>query len=125
MPMKVEQISVQDAMKQGLKLPFAFIRTLSSVTFGKTPGEPGTDILEARFFDASQEIRVFETDAQLAAVKKTAEQDDVGSCLTYEIQNRKFGRSFTVFQTYGFDEDGQAFIADTRLTGWKGEAENG
>lgn len=37
----------------------------------------------------------------------------------YLIENPQFGRSITVTRVLDWDEDGQAYIAATRLSGWK------
>lgn len=124
--MKQEKITVQQALQAGRALPFAMIRALSQVTLGHTPaGIAEEELLEARFFDAEQEIRVFRYGDELRAVRLCAEADDRILYKTCRIANKRFGGSLTAAQLLESDEDGQTYIAATRLVDWKEEAEHG
>ena len=125
--MKQEILPVSVALEQGKNLPFAWVRTLSAVTLGRTP----VDILEkelvdARFFDEQHEIRVFRQDNDLRAVQLIREKGDMAYTETFSLVNPDvFGASVTVCHELDADEDGQAFIASTRLIHWEGDEKHG
>ncbi|MDM8201576.1 hypothetical protein [Allofournierella massiliensis] len=120
--MKYEQLTAEQALLKGKELPFVFARCLSKVKFGtNTEQLEPEEILEARFFDSSQEIRLFRRQGQLEAACLTQEPTD--DCLEeeYEIANQElFGQSFTISKYLKEDDDGQTIVEATRLTGWKG-----
>ena len=119
--MKTETMAVRQALEQGLVLPFSLIRSLSRVTLGPTPSTVDPDgLLEARFFSAEEEIRVFSGADGLQAAQLTAEPGDVSLKQTYQLMNSSFGTEVTLSREIGFDGDGQAYVSTTRLTGWKG-----
>lgn len=119
--MRMDKLEVQAALEQGLTLPFAWTRTLSAVTLGPTPGTVDTaELLEARFFSSQEEIRVFQTGGGLEAVRLTAEAGDHMIEENRDLLSPRFGASVSVCHTLAFDEDGQARIAGSRLTNWKG-----
>ena len=120
--MKYEQLTVEQALLKGKGVELGFPRSLSKVKFGtNTEQLEPEEILEARFFDSSQEIRLFRRQGQLEAACLTQEPTD--DCLEeeYEIANQElFGRSFTISKYLKEDDDGQTIVEATRLTGWKG-----
>lgn len=120
--MKIDRsLSVQEALQLGAALPWALVRSLSQVTLGPTPVAVDADeLLEARFFSADEEIRLFRSEGQLLAVHLTAEPDDNTIVQVHRIENTAFGSSLTVNCTLQPDEDGQMNITYTRLTGWEG-----
>ncbi|MBQ9347305.1 MAG: hypothetical protein IJT94_08215 [Oscillibacter sp.] len=121
------------------RFPWAMIQTYSRLYLGVNPlanrGSSPEDwisffqnkeqmeqsLLEARFFSDAEEIRLFRLDGGLCAVL-TAETDrDRWLEETCEIAKKdKFGSSVTVRRVMDFDEDGQAYVVLTRLSGWKG-----
>ena len=118
--MKTEELSVQDALAQGRTLPWALVRTLSRVTLGPTPAELNQkELLDARFFHDREEIRVFQTDGGLKAVRLYAEAEDSWIRRTYQIDNPRFGKSLTVSYKLEADEDGQTNLTVARLVGWE------
>lgn len=120
--MKTEPMDVGEALDRGLSLPFALVRSLSRVTLGPAPEAIDLDeLMEARFFDSEQEVRIFRDETGLRAVCLTAGEGDVVLDKTYRLASRQFGRGITVRQVLDFDkEDGQAYVACTCLTGWEG-----
>ena len=71
--MKREVMTAEQALKEGMQLPFALIRTWEQVCLGPTPAQspaPET-LLEARFFDGDREIRLFRPEEALCAVSLT------------------------------------------------------
>lgn len=124
--MKYEKLSAQEALTAGLQLPYAMIRSLSQVTLGRMPSQVTEDeLLEARFFNSEQEIRVFCGENGLQAVRLSAEPVDRALEETYEIENKQFGGSLTVARVLDWDGDGQAYVTATRLSGWKEENHHG
>ena len=120
--MKYEKLSVGEALTAGLRLPYAMIRSLSQVTLGRTPPQVAEDgLLEARFFSAEQEIRVFRGEDGPQAARLSAEPADQVLEETYRMENKQFGGSLTVARVLDWDGDGQAYVAATRLSGWKEE----
>ena len=64
--MTFEKLTAEEALQRGLSLPFALIRSVSSVSLGHTPEQVETDgLLDARFFSDTQEVRLFRRDGQL------------------------------------------------------------
>lgn len=119
--MRTDKLEVQAALEQGLTLPFAWIRTLSSVTLGPIPETVDTaELLEACFFSSQEEIRVFQTGSGLKAARLTAEAGDHMIEENRELLSPRFGKSVTMCHILAFDGDGQAYIAESRLTNWKG-----
>lgn len=124
--MKYEQLDVQQAVSAGCALPFAMIRSLSQTALGYAPSSVETEeLLEARFFSGEQEIRIFRDGDGLRAVRLTGEPGDRVLEQTCPLENRQFGRELTLLRVLEWDEDGQTYVAATRLTGWKGGRDHG
>ena len=118
--MKTERLTVQEALEHGRALPWAWTRCLSQVTLGPVPAEfSREELIEARFFSADEEIRVFRSGGQLRAVRLLEEPEDNRLERVYRIENPKFGKSITVCYTLEADEDGQMSLGTPRLTGWE------
>lgn len=117
-----ESLSPDAALERGRALPYALLRTFSAVSLGPTPETlPALEeLLEARFFSRDEEIRVFRDGGTLRAVALREASGTVTLESAYEIDNASFGRSLTVRETLGFDDDGQAYVVMSRLSGWKG-----
>lgn len=126
-PVKVELLSPEEALERGRKLPYALIRCYSSVTLGETPADiDRAEVLEARFFDATHEVRLFRQEGALrgAACEQVGEGDYLEDC--YQLANHgRFGETLTVRRDLWADEDGQTCVVATRLAGWQGGATNG
>lgn len=119
--MKTERMDVNAALERGLVLPFALVRSLSRVALGPTPESVDRlELLEARFFDGREEIRIFRDEAGLQAVRLRSEAGDAALEQDLGLMNPMFGKTLRVRRVLEFDEDGQAYIAQTMLTGWEG-----
>ena len=119
--MKREELDISDALGRGEQLPFAYLRTYSAVTLGRTPPSVETEeLLEARFFSRTEEIRVFRGDGALRAARLCAEPGEEPLWERYAISDPRFGRELTVCRHLAADADGQVYIAATRLADWKG-----
>lgn len=119
--MRRESMTPEQALNKGMRLPFALIRTWDQVHLGCTPAQaPALDALvEARFFDADQEIRLFRPEEELCAVSLTREPEDRTLEEQYRLEKR-FGKSLTCCRLLGTDEDGQTIFTATRLSHWEG-----
>ena len=125
--MKPEYLSFEEGLRRGKELPFAWICSMSSVSLGKTPREIGTDeLLEARFFDEDQEIRLFQREEKWKAVSFVRKPEDSVLENWYPvIKEEKFGRKILVRQYMDTDEDGQTIVTSTCLAGWEGGEADG
>lgn len=121
--MKTESMTVQQALERGRALPWALVRCLSQVTLGPTPADVSQEeLIEARFFSADEEIRVFRSCGQLQALRLQGEPEDNTLERIWQIENTKFGKTITVCYAMEADEDGQMSLTTARLTGWEGNA---
>jgi hypothetical protein len=119
--MKTESMTLSAAMTQGAALPYAYVRSLSSVTLGPAPRSIDLEtLLDARFFSQQTEIRIFRQYETWQAVRLTAEPEDRVILRTYDLENPNFGKRITICQVLDTDGDGQTFLATTRLTDWEG-----
>lgn len=112
----------EPALREGLQLPFAFVRCLSSVSLGAAPAQVHMEeLLEARFFDETCEIRIFCRNGSLSAARVNEEPGDKILPKEYRLDNPKFGGSLTVNCCLDAesDEDGQVFVSAVRLAGWR------
>ena len=125
--MKREPLTKEQALELGMTLPFALIRQMSRVTLGPTPdAAPDMDaLLEARFFDARKEVRLFRCDGHWKGVCLTCEPQDECIEVRHAIENAQcLGSEVSVRYLINYDEDGQCFIKTFCLSGWKGGACN-
>lgn len=118
--MKTESLTVQEALERGHTLPWALVRCISEVALGPAPTEIcPEELIEARFFSADEEVRMFRSCGQLKAVRLRGEPEDSILERTYRIENQKFGKTITVCYMLEADEDGQMRLGAARLTGWE------
>lgn len=121
--MKKTVLPADQAIRLGLTLPYAYITRLSQVTVGRTPEQfSDEELLQARFFGPDREIRIWRDEAGLQAVSLEDEAGEQCIDLIRPIRSRAFGRRLTLRRYLDFDEDGQAYIRDTRLIHWEGDA---
>ena len=103
--MTFERLTAEEAIRRGLMLPFALIRTVSSISLGNTPAQIETDeLLEARFFSDVQEVRLFRRDGQLqgAVLKQEAAKNYWEKA--YRVENPVLGSELVV--RYELEADG-------------------
>ncbi len=119
--MKSEVLTVEDALERGRVLPWALVRSLSAVVLGPVPEKIQTEeLMEARFFDSREEIRIFRSNGRLRAARLTEGPEDVVIRRTYAVENPEFGKAITVCYFVEADEDGQCRLSSARLAGWEG-----
>ncbi len=119
-------ISLNDAKEQGQLLKWVLVRQLSSVAMGEVINMPidWDEVTEVRFFDEEKEIRIFERDGDLCSAVIADSASDVENVdfrdRTISLEHKgAFGREITVREYFDYDEDGQIFVAATRLKGWR------
>lgn len=118
----VERIGVNEALENISEYQYALVYQMSELLFGSTEKIAEIDLeecLEARFFDADKELHIYEEDGDWRAVKVCGMEDDDCLIKRYKLQARYFGegRYLRVCEHLTYDEDGQAAVAITRLTG--------
>ncbi len=120
--MRQECLNVQQALEEGRKMPYALIRQLSRVQLGPVPEQMPdlSEILEARFFDDQQEIRLFRREDGLHGARLTLEETDHWIDREETVENPELGGELSVRYVLDFDdEDGQCSVKTFCLTGWK------
>ena len=86
--MRQIELQADQALAQGLQLPYAMIRSYSQVTMGNTPTAVDlTEVIEARFFNAETEVRLFRKDGKLCGAKLCGECGDIGTEESFRIEN--------------------------------------
>lgn len=121
--MKKYTLTADQAVSLGLQQPFAYITRLSEVTVGSTPAELSLEeLLEARFFGPDREIRIWQEGDGFCALAVEEEAQDEYLDQPRAIRSSRFGRTLTLRRYLAYDEDGQAYIRDTRLVHWEGDA---
>ena len=113
--MKLTALSIQDALDQAKTMPFAYIRSLSGVYVGMTPGTISlAEVMEARFFGETAEIRFLKEAAQMTALEVADGDGDI--TLDQRTALVQPVGSFLTKRRYILpDEDGQCSIVATRL----------
>lgn len=137
------QMDADQALAEGLALPYALLVTYSSVTLGETPAQVDPEeLLEARFFSGTREIHLFREGQILRAVSLSdtgtgsgaetdggamrdggAETDsgaETAGVERFKLENSGLGDWIAVKSYLDYDEDGQAYVCARRLAGWKG-----
>jgi len=128
------QLIPEAALEQGRQLPFAMICTSDEVYLGPAAKWMGYGALqkhpevleEARFFDDRQEIRLFRAERGLQAVCLRGgdcvydtywlSQFFVRRMMTqYGLTAEEVGETITLARDLAYDEDGQVYVAATRL----------
>ncbi len=125
MAFKKRNLSVKEAMQEGFKKKFALVHMISEVFLGSCKNLKilnEEEILEARYFDESSEIRIFRDDNQLRALEIYDTTDEDTEIFRYEIDSnfKSAGKILLVKEYYAEDEDGQSFVKLKRLYGIEG-----
>ena len=118
--MKRTVLTVDEALEQGKSMSYAYIARLSSVYVGPMPQVlPLEELTEARLFGEDGEIRIWKTEDVYAACLL---EDGGSNYIDREspVISPKFGKKITKRQYLAFDEDGQGYVAATRLLRWEG-----
>jgi hypothetical protein len=123
-------LSVETAKRDGMALRWALVRQLSSFQMGETkPLSSSIDwdeVTEVRFFNESKEIRLFERNGELSAAVITDSEEDKENVTFRDVRKElghkgQFGSAVTIREYFAYDEDGQLYLASSRLKGWEVE----
>lgn len=119
--MKKRLLEISEALERGKKLTCVLLRFRSGVSLGAVPQSVElSELLEARFFSETEEVRVFRQDGvALRAAVLTREPEDRFLTETYQVEDLRFKGELLVCHILNFDGDGQAYKATTCLSGWK------
>jgi hypothetical protein len=119
-------LSVETAKREGMALPWALVRQLSSFQMGKTEALSidWDEVTEVRFFDESKEIRLFERNGELSAAIVSDSEEDTENVTFRDVQKKlehkgQFGSAVTIREYFAYDEDGQLYLAASRLKDWR------
>lgn len=119
--MMKKEIDLSQALELGHKLPYVWIRSLSSVYMGKNNFQDKQleELEEARFFDGDTEIKIIRIAQKLHAWYTCLDAEDCIMKYSYNVRNPEFGGKIQVSQILDSDEDGQTYICDEKLSGWE------
>lgn len=119
---KTQEMSWEEGMTEAQNYPFALVYLLSDVRFGPTQSVlehmPWEECTEARFFDETGELHLFDYNGSKKAVRIT---DGEGERIlrSYTLGGRfcKYGNGLDVVEYLEPDIDGQMVTVMTRLSG--------
>lgn len=122
---KIDEINLDKVPECAREYPYALVYLVNRILFGKAQEVLGEiewgDCLEARFFGEERELHLFDTEGG----KKALVVSDVegGESISHEYElDKKYssaGKLLRVKKYLKQDEDGQFFVALTRLQGIK------
>lgn len=118
----VEKMDVESALKEIFMYEYALIYGMSRIVLckaGELEQVNWDECLEARFFDDTKELHLFEQEGRMCAVKVVGTMDEDCLMKKYMLQEKyaALGKYLCVCEHLSCDEDGQAFVVLTRLTG--------
>lgn len=118
----VEKMDAEHALSQLAEYRYALVYRISGITLCAASDFDNADwdeCFEARFFDEEKELHIYEEDGVLHAVRSIGTADGDSLVKKYRLQDRYFGQNkyLCICEHLDYDEDGQAFVALTRLTG--------
>lgn len=118
----IEKIEADKARDSISNYQYALVYRMSEIVFCKASdweNPKWEECLEARFFDKDKELHIYEEDGEWHAVKATGTFDSDCLMKKYELRKYYFGSNkyLSVCEHLDYDEDGQAYVAFTRLTG--------
>ena len=118
----IEKIEADKVLEIIADYQYALVYKISEITFcmaAELKEFSWEECIEARFFDETKELHIYEEDGELCAVKTVGELDDDCLVKKYNLQEHYFGENkcLCVCEHLDYDNDGQAFIVLTRLTG--------
>lgn len=121
--MKMSKLNDTEAKTMAQGYPYVLVRELSRLYLGEAAQADirWDELTEARFFNDTSELRIWEEGGQFSAVLLEDEGEDTTTCMekSYNLAHKGvFGKKLTVVEYFGYDEDGQLYRAATRLKGW-------
>lgn len=118
----IEKMDPKEAWAEASSYQYALRYEIGGIFLEKTAdicGNSGEECMEVRFFDAEKELHIYEDDGEQHAVKVTCTGKEDCQEKRYLLQERYagIGKYLCVCEHLGYDEDGQAAVELTRLTG--------
>lgn len=118
-----DETELDQARQQAKSYPFVLVRELSQIWLGETQEANINwgEATELRFFSEQSELRFFGGAGRLRAVllEDGDEADSLHQDRTFSLAHKRyFGKSLTIREHFGYDEDGQLFVRASRLKGW-------
>lgn len=116
----IKPIGLADAQEQSASYSYALLYMISGVRLCRAEELGQIDweeCQEARFFSEDRELHVFEGEDGMEAVE-VSDADGNGVVIKEFLLDNRFssvGRSVLVQEYLEYDEDGQAYVANTRL----------
>lgn len=118
--MKLECLTMDEALKGATVQPFALIICFSGVTLGETPHSlTPEEWLEAHFFGENEDIHFLRSGEKLEAFRLCEDREDtvIDAIFPVKIPGAGDFQCLRVRKYLGVDEDGQCFIAAVRPVG--------
>ena len=119
---KIKHVELTEAQMQSAFFEYALLYMISEIILCKTEELTGInwdECQEARFFSEEKELHVFETESGMDAVEISDSSSLDIIIKEYLLDNRfsNIGHSILIQEYLEYDEDGQAYVANTRLRG--------
>lgn len=119
---RIDVINWEDVSDSIKNYEYALLYNISSLVLDKNENIGMIDweeCMEARFFSSDRELHVFERNGKKEAVEviDTDGQDMITKRYALSRKFEKLGKAVLVREYLSYDEDGQTFIALTRLQG--------
>ena len=119
---KIKHVGQKEAQKQSVFYEYALLYMISEIVLCKTEAlaEINWDeCQEARFFSEEKELHIFETNSGVDAVEISDGDSQNIVIKEYMLDSRfsSIGHSILIQEYLEYDEDGQAYVANTRLRG--------
>lgn len=115
-----KEISMNGIEKRFAEYSFAVLYELSDILLAEASSVTRlpSECYEARFFSENGELHIFETETSRKAVEIRDDGTDcIDACYELDGRFRSLGRKLTIRKNLAVDEDGQSYIANTRLIG--------
>lgn len=123
MSYKIDTVTMEDVKEMYKNYPYALLYMMSELVFAKTEDLENVlweECLEARFFGEKGELHLFQINGEIRCRRIEDEDGEAeGEVLTdkYKLDGRfrKLGNGVVVKRYLKYDDDGQAYVALTRL----------
>ncbi|MDE6435259.1 MAG: hypothetical protein K2L07_13635 [Lachnospiraceae bacterium] len=122
MAYKMKTVGLMEAQAKAASYDYALLYLISEIKLCRTEMLKTInweECQEARFFSADKELHIFEGENGMDAVEISDTGSDSIVIKEYLLDNRfaSIGNSILVQEYLEYDEDGQAYVANTRLKG--------
>lgn len=117
----VKKIDIEDAKKNVSQYDYALIYQMSDVIFDKVVNIPTIlwdEIVEAYFFNEKCQLHIYNDECELKAVEFNESSGEMKKIeKIYDISRKfaKIGSRIKIVEYLDNDEDGQIFVAYTRM----------